>query len=70
MERIAVEEYYRRIARDADTWAMGLTAINGGENLLRMAAEFDDLARDAQGEDDMRVWVTLAAALRRHVEGA
>jgi hypothetical protein len=62
-----MDDYYRRIARDADAWARGLTMMNGGENLLSIAATFENDARSAAPEDQVAL-TDLAAALRRHVQ--
>lgn len=62
-----MSDYYRRVAETPDAWARGLSLINGGENLLRMALEFDGMAADADEQADVDAYTVLAAALRKHV---
>lgn len=61
-------DYYLGIAQDADAWAQGLTMIDGGKNLLRIASDFENKARRPSALTNERTaYTTLAAALRRHV---
>lgn len=61
--------YYQRIARDAPKWVRGLTAINGGENLLWMARDFDRMAQDRRYTiENRRAFVILAGTLWEEAE--
>lgn len=60
-------DYFIRIAKNPDHWVRGLTMTNGGQNLIDMAQDFEHRAQEAD-ETSQVAFLTLAAALRKHVE--